>query len=113
MTKAEFEALVREAIEGLPDAIRPKLANTIFTIQNRGRDEHGNDLLGLYEGLPLPDREGGEPLFPDRITLYQKAIEEEGGDREGIVRTIQDTILHEIGHFLGLDEDELHERGLG
>jgi predicted Zn-dependent protease with MMP-like domain len=113
MTKREFEALVREAIEGLPDPIRPKLANTVFTVRDRGQDEEGNELLGLYEGTPYPDREGGEPLFPDRITLYQKTIEEEGGDRDGILRTIRETILHEVGHFLGLDDDELHEMGLG
>jgi len=112
MKKAEFEALVREAVRGLPEPIRSKLDNTLFVVKDRGRDGEGEDLLGLYEGTPYPDREGSEPVFPDRITLYQNAIEDEGGTREGILKVIQETVLHEVGHFLGLDEEDLDEMGL-
>lgn len=113
MNDREFDELIREAIKRLPAQIREKLHNTIFQVKESGRDSAGEELLGLYEGTPYPDRGDGDPVMPDRITLYKKPIEREGRTREGILRVIRETILHEVGHFLGLDEDELDEMGLG
>lgn len=112
----EFQAVIREAVEGLPAPIRDKLKNTVFLIQDdltpAQRREFGGDLLGLYHGVPYPDRGQGDPIFPDRITLFKNPILDEAEDRAHLVEIIQDTVMHEIGHFLGLDDDELDKMGL-
>ncbi len=116
MSSAEFDRIIKEAVEGLPDPIQSKLKNTVFLVQDemtpQQREEFGGDLLGLYHGLPYPDRGDGEPVFPDRITLFKNPIEDEAEDRDHMIEIIQDTVMHEIGHFLGLDDEDLEEMGL-
>jgi predicted Zn-dependent protease with MMP-like domain len=109
VTRREFEEVVREALDGIPEPIRSKLQNTIFAIED---DSDDGSMLGLYEGIPFPDRSDASMSFPDRITLYQKPIERTGGTRSEIIREIQVTIAHEIGHFLGLSEEDLERMGL-
>jgi predicted Zn-dependent protease with MMP-like domain len=116
LSHREFDAVIKQAVDGLPDPIRAKLQNTVFVVQDdmtaAQREEWGEDLLGLYQGVPYPDRGSGDPVFPDRITLFKNPIEAEAEDREHLIEIIQDTVLHEIGHSLGLDDDELDEMGL-
>ena len=71
----------------------------------------GETLYGLYEGVPIPERGGGnDPLFPDRITIFRGPIVENfGNDEESIVREIRNTILHEVGHRFGLDDRDMEE----
>lgn len=70
------------------------------------------DLLGLYEGVPLTERTAEDgPRLPDRIILFQRNIEEVGVSKRGIIREIRKTVFHEIGHHFGLDEDDLAELG--
>ena len=117
LSNREFERIVKEAVEGLPKPIREKLKRTVFVVQDdmtkELRSEFGEELLGLYRGHNLLERGEGEPLFPDEITLFKNPIESEAEDRDHLIEIIQDTVLHEVGHFLGLDEDELEEMGLG
>lgn len=113
VTGEEFERLVRDAVDRLPEPIRSRLENTVFLIEERERGREGKILLGLYEGVPYPERGGGEPLVPDRITLFRGPIEREGRTPEGIRRVIHETVLHEVGHFLGLTDEELDRMGLG
>lgn len=113
MTSEQFERLVREAVDSLPDPIRRRLENTMFVIDEKEAGRRGMILLGLYEGVPYPDRGFGAPLMPDRITLFRKPIEDAGRTPDGIRQVIRDTVLHEVGHFLGLSDDQLDEMGLG
>lgn len=112
----EFEAAAKEAVDHLPPVIREKLKNTVFEFQDDMTPEQmetfGGDLLGLYHGTPYPDRGQGDPLMPDRITLFKRPILDEAEDYDHLIEIIQDTVLHEIGHFLGLDDDELDHMGL-
>lgn len=112
----EFEDAAKEAVDQLPPVIREKLKNTVFDLQDDMSPEQieqfGGDLLGLYHGTPYPDRGQGDPAMPDRITLFMRPILEEAEDEDHLIEIIQDTILHEIGHFLGLEDDELEEMGL-
>ena len=73
----------------------------------------GAPCLGLYTGVPLPERGGGEPLLPDRIVIFRQPILRSCSTRGEAVRQIQTTLLHEVGHYLGMGEDDLHRLGYG
>jgi predicted Zn-dependent protease with MMP-like domain len=116
MTRQEFETFVQDAVEKLPAEIRAKLENVQFIVAEtpHRRQSHLGELYGLYEGIPFPDRGPDFQLaMPDRITLFKRTIERDSPTREEIIRCIQDTVIHEVGHFLGLDEEDLERRGLG
>ncbi len=117
---AEFEQLVREAISEIPDELRAHLDNIVVDVEPAPRVEDlaelelddSTELLGLYHGTPLTERsvDAGVQL-PDRVTIYQRNIEQICETRREIVEQIRTTVLHEIGHFFGMDEDDLFEVG--
>ena len=119
LTRREFVALVRQAYKQVPPAVQQALNNVDIAVEEwpandlmtQGRD--GITLFGLYTGVPLPEREGGEPLLPDRIVLYRQPILRSCLTRADAVREIRTTLLHEVGHYLGMDEDDLHRLGYG
>lgn len=120
MQPRRFEALVRQAVEGLPDQFKDALQNIDLVIEDRLSAQHLREmgyspedgpLLGLYEGTPLPDRELGETYFPDRITIYREEILDMGLTGTELVEEIRITVLHEIGHYFGLDDDHMEEIG--
>ncbi|MGZ4314888.1 MAG: metallopeptidase family protein [Gaiellaceae bacterium] len=106
-----FEDHVREALDSLPPRIADALRNVAVLVE----DEHPDDpdLFGLYEGVPLPERGGGEPLEPDRITLYRLPLEGSFPDPDVLEEEIRITVLHELAHYFGIDEDRLDELGYG
>lgn len=77
-----------------------------------GLDEN-ECLLGLYEGIPLPDRYDYNLVLPDKITLFQKPIESICETEQDIVREIHDTVVHEVAHHFGITDDELESMGVG
>lgn len=114
--------LIDDGVAAIPLTFRARINNVALLLEDEPsaevrRQEGLTDdetLLGLYHGIPLPLRgEGygiGETL-PDTITLYKKPILEEGGDNPlEIARVVRETIWHEFGHYLGLDEDEVRAR---
>ncbi|MCI0493329.1 MAG: metallopeptidase family protein [Planctomycetes bacterium] len=116
----EFEQLVRQAIAEIPDGFRSYLDNIVVDVETMpnptdlaevGIDDP-TELLGLYHGTPLTERsvEAGVQL-PDRVTIYQRNIEAICDSRREIVEQIRTTVLHEIGHFFGMDEDDLFDVG--
>lgn len=116
----DWDRMLRETLASLPPDVRARVGEVQFRVarvptpeQQEQMDCDECGLLGVYEGVPLPDRfEGDEPLMPDRITIFTKAHEEEFGDGDEMAEELRETIVHEIGHFLGLDDDELAELGL-
>ena len=78
-------------------------------------DRHGSEssLLGLYVGIPLIDRYGGEPVLPDCIYIYREPILRMCDSYDAVVSEVRITLLHEIGHYLGLEEHDLHRLGYG
>jgi predicted Zn-dependent protease with MMP-like domain len=104
-----FDDHVKAALDSLPADIASALDNIVLLIE----DEHPEDpdLFGLYEGIPLPDRGDMAGELPDRITIFRIPLEEEFADRVELEREIRITVLHEIGHYFGLDEDRLAELG--
>lgn len=120
MTRTEFERLVRQALDRIPEDLRLHLDNVDIVVDDAPSKEQlvgsgieeGNILLGLYEGLPLTDRYNYDMVLPDKITLFQQSIESICRTDEDIIREVQDTVVHEVAHHFGIDDDRLHQFGL-
>ena len=123
MTRREFEKVVEEAVAALPEMFRRKIENVEFRVaespnrRQSGRNEPRDrqpSLYGLYEGTPYGDRGAdGSLRLPDQITIFRRAIERDCKTRAEMVKCIQETVFHEIGHYFGLDDDQLDELGIG
>jgi predicted Zn-dependent protease with MMP-like domain len=118
LTRKEFEEVVTSALERLPKSLKNKMKNIDVVVENRASQnlllEMGlrspSELLGLYQGIPL-DRRGfyyGNVL-PDKITLFQMPIELNCKTKEEIEEKIQEVVIHEVGHYFGLDDKRLKE----
>ena len=101
---------MRAALDELP----PDLAEALHNVAVVVEDEHPDDpdLFGLYEGVPLPERSSGDSgRLPDRIAVYRLPLEETFADPAELEREIRITVLHELAHYFGIDEDRLVELG--
>jgi len=118
MTREKFERLVAEAITLIPRRFRREMKNIAIIVEDEPSDElldemeidPPDSLYGLYQGTPLPERSAtwGNTL-PDCVTLFQKPIEEDCEDDDDIRMVIGETLIHEIGHYFGLSEEEIEE----
>jgi len=119
LSRREFVRLVRQAYRQLPPNVREGLTNVDVAVEDQPRPADlemlGEEatLLGLYHGVPLPERQGGEPSLPDCITVYRQPILYSCSTRAEVVREIRITLWHEVGHYLGLSEEDLHQLGYG
>jgi predicted Zn-dependent protease with MMP-like domain len=104
-----FEDHVRAALDSLPSHIARALRNIAVVVEEQNPADP--DLFGLYEGVPLPERGDDSGGLPDKITIYRVPLEEEFDDPDELEREIRITVLHELGHYFGLDEDRLTELG--
>lgn len=104
-----FEDHVRAALDSLPPEVADALRNVAVVVEDENADDP--DLFGLYEGVPLPERGDESGALPDRIAIYRRPLEDEFPDPLELQREIRITVLHEIGHYFGLDEDRLAELG--
>jgi predicted Zn-dependent protease with MMP-like domain len=112
---AEFETEVDSVLASLPPWVVARIDNVVFVVERRPR--HGQNptretLLGLYEGVSLADR-GFDyyAVAPDQITVFYDAHVALGLSEEDLRSEIRTTVLHELGHHLGIDDDRLHEIG--
>ena len=119
MTNREFVRLVRQAYREMPDHVIQALDNVDVVVEEwPGPDEEDlldaeGILFGLYSGVPLTDRERGDPMLPDRIAIYRQPILRSCSSRTEAEHEIKVTLWHEIGHYLGMSEDDLHRLGYG
>jgi predicted Zn-dependent protease with MMP-like domain len=117
MDRERFEELVARAIEDLPDIFQEKLENIAIVVEEKPPSEIQDQfnerlLLGLYRGVPLPKRSvWSNYQFPDVITIYQRNIERICRTDKEIVRQVRKTVMHEIGHYFGMDEENLRKSG--
>ncbi|MBI4636072.1 MAG: metallopeptidase family protein [Candidatus Rokubacteria bacterium] len=118
MTRKEFEALVERALRRLPKRFKARLANVAVLVEDWADDatladldiEPPDTLYGLYRGVDLTRRDSSYGnVLPDTITIYQGPIEEDCADEEEMAELVRDTVVHELGHYFGLD-DEAMER---
>ena len=119
MPRQEFLRLVRQAYRELPPPIQRSLQNVDISVEewpdaDRLQLPDGEAMLfGLYTGVPLPERQGGEPEMPDRIVIYRRPILRSCKTRAEATKEIRVTLLHEVGHYLGMGEEDLQRLGYG
>jgi predicted Zn-dependent protease with MMP-like domain len=118
MTRAEFEGAVARALSTIPKRFRRAMDNIAILIEDEPSpalldemDLHPPDtLFGLYQGTPLTERTWSYGnVLPDRILLFQRPHEREAIDDDDLIASIAETLIHEIGHYFGLSEDEIEE----
>ncbi len=109
VAEPEFEELVADALDELPEPLVQMVDNLVVVVEDRHPTE---ELLGLYEGVPLTERDDyGGLVMPDRVTIYRLAICEICDTLEDVVDEVLVTVVHEVAHHFGIDDDELHELG--
>jgi predicted Zn-dependent protease with MMP-like domain len=117
MTYTEFEALVTEALDNLPQKFKNVLSNVEVVIEDEPTDFQRRKmhlrpwtrLFGLYEGVPQTNRGNYNLVLPYKISIFKNTIEESYVDDEGIKEQVRRTVLHEIGHHLGMDDKQLRK----
>jgi predicted Zn-dependent protease with MMP-like domain len=118
MTRERFERLVVEAVALIPKRFRREMQNLALVVEDEPSAalldemeiEPPDSLYGLYQGTPLPERSWAHGnTLPDRITLFQKPIEEDCEDEDEVRAVIGETLIHEVGHYFGLSEEEIEE----
>ena len=116
MTHSEFEALVERALRTLPRRFKEKIANVAVVVEDWADDETLRELdieppdtlYGLYRGIDLTHRDTSYGnVLPDTIHIYQGPIEEDCADAAEMADLVRDTVIHEIGHYFGLDDDTM------
>jgi predicted Zn-dependent protease with MMP-like domain len=118
LRKEEFNKLVEEALNDIPRRFRKAMTNIAIVVEDEPSPEilaemeiePPDSLYGLYQGTPLTERGWGHGnALPDRISLYKNPIEEDSEDHEDVIVCIAETLIHEIGHYFGLSEEEIEE----
>lgn len=104
-----FEMMVADALDALPDEIRARMDNVSVVVDERAAPP---DLLGLYHGIPLTDREGYGGALPDVITIYRRALEARARSQEELEREVRVTVWHEVAHHFGISDERLGELGM-
>jgi predicted Zn-dependent protease with MMP-like domain len=108
----EFEELVSDALDGLPAELAGLMDNVAIFVEDEAEDEP--DLLGVYDGVPLTERTSSYVMaMPDRIFIYRLPTLRISRDRDEVVRQVQITVVHEIAHHFGIEDERLHELGYG
>lgn len=109
--RLRFERLVGEALDSLPPELGALMDNVVVVVEDAHPEE---DLLGLYEGVPLTERDDyGGLAMPDRITLYREPLCAACRDVDELVEEIAVTVVHEVAHHFGIDDETLHDLGWG
>ena len=118
MTRTKFRELVDEALAGIPARFREAMKNIAIVIEDEPTVEElaevgiepPDTLLGLYQGTPLTERQWAHGnVLPDKITLFQGPIEDSSEDEDDVVVAIGETLIHEVGHYFGLSEEEIED----
>jgi predicted Zn-dependent protease with MMP-like domain len=116
LTRAEFERVVNEALESLPKRFAEMVENVVIAVEDEPSDEDlesiddGDDdaeLLGIYRGVSLTERTHDMQLLPDEIAVFRGPINRVARNRNDAVREVRETVIHELGHYFGLDDDEM------
>ena len=117
VSRSTFESLVTKAVDNLPDIYRQKVDNVAFIVEDNPSPEqriklelaNNQTLFGLYEGVPLPQRQGSLKIIPDKITVFKFPIESSVNDLPGLYDAIARTVWHEVAHYFGLDHQMIDQ----
>jgi predicted Zn-dependent protease with MMP-like domain len=119
MTLAEFESAVEDAIDQIPEPLARTMNNVGIVVEEEYKPGPGEDpdteLLGLYEGTPLTERDSwwAAGSLPDRITVFRLPLLRHCSSREELIAEIRITVVHEVAHHFGIEDQRLHELGWG
>ncbi|MEH0147784.1 metallopeptidase family protein [Corynebacterium sp. Q4381] len=112
VTQEEFEEMINDALDAIPDEFAEHMTNMVVLARDFNYDDP--TLLGLFEGVPLPEQHSNHTGFlPDAVFVYKNALEAMCSDVDELREEVKVTVLHEVGHYFGLQEHELHELGWG
>lgn len=117
VSQKQFEDFINDGIAALPPLYRTKIDNVAFLTEDIPTPEQrvrlnlypNETLFGLYEGVPLPKRNGTLKLLPDKITIFKKPIEAASRSEADVKELVRHTIWHEVAHYYGLDHDRIHQ----
>jgi predicted Zn-dependent protease with MMP-like domain len=111
LSREEFDKLVEQAAAQLPRVFRERLANVVIMVEDVPplHLRRGDPLMGIFHGVPMTEKSTFQTALPDRIVIYQKNIEGTCRTEKQLRREIRLTLLHELGHYFGLEEEELHD----
>ncbi|HTZ16648.1 MAG TPA: metallopeptidase family protein [Mycobacterium sp.] len=110
MDSQRFDELVSDALDLIPPQLAAVMDNVVVLVADRNDEE--DDLLGLYEGVALTERDSHYAgSLPDTITIYRDALLDICDDEDEVVEEVKITVVHEIAHHFGIDDDRLHELG--
>lgn len=113
MSREHFEGLVGDALDHVPPELASLMDNVVVLVEDEG-PASDPDLLGLYDGTPLTERDSSYAgAMPDLITIYRNAILRMCESDEEVVDEVRITVVHEIAHHFGIDDDRLHDLGYG
>ena len=117
LSEEEFEEVVAQAIEELPRAFAELLDNIFVVVEERPsvddleavgmKPEEGDELFGLYQGVPLEDRGSEYSALPDRVVIYRRPLLLASRSVREAKKEIRDTLIHELGHYFGLSDEEM------
>jgi len=121
LTDKELREEAARVLDELPEEFQRQLHNIEIVVQKRPSkqqlaemdlESHEEVIYGLYEGVPLPNRSTFDPpILPDKITLFSEPLRSDFPDPDGLREQIRLTVIHEIGHYFGLDDDEIEKLG--
>jgi predicted Zn-dependent protease with MMP-like domain len=111
MSRDEFEGLVAEALDSIPADLARLMSNVVVVVEDVAPADDP-DLLGLYSGIPLTERDGNYAGFlPDQVTIFMEPILSMCETRDEVVEEVRITVVHEIAHHFGIDDARLEELG--
>lgn len=109
---AAFEHLVEEALDSIPPELGRLMSNVVLLVEDEAPP--GEELLGVYEGVPLTERDGWySGVLPDTITIFRLPILRICESEADVVDEVRTTVIHEVAHHFGIDDDRLHDMGWG
>ena len=113
ITAEEFDALVATALDSIPDGLAAAMRNVAVLVEDEPPPD-GPELLGLYEGVPLTARDSWYAgVLPDRITIFRGPLLRRCSSYDQIVEQVRVTVVHEVAHHFGIDDEELEDLGYG
>jgi predicted Zn-dependent protease with MMP-like domain len=117
LSREEFEQVVVEALDTLPKRFADLVENVVIAVEDEPTDEDlesvegdpddDSELLGIYRGIALTERDGEVPLLPDEIAVFRGPINRVARTRSEAVEEVRETVIHELGHYFGLEDDEM------
>ena len=116
LSRTEFERVVSEALESLPKRFADMVENVVISVEEEPsaedldsiEDDDDSELLGIYRGVALTERSYDDaPFLPDEIAVFRGPINRVARTREEAVHEVRETVIHELGHYFGLDDEEM------